>query len=320
MRLGVRLRRIMAMMIVLLGLLAGLGVASAQDDAPVLDRQTPSVAEQSSATLSSSATGTPLSSPSPVQAATPLSPTPSIPSSTTGNPDSAGSAPAKSADKTEDQASHMVRFDPADGSKPTQTTVKTGTLAAAPQENPQRQGFRFDGWTHDGRPFDLQTPILRDMTLKARWSKTTDWTLSPEHGPASGARLAISPPDRQEPCYVSIQTAGNQFIGLTGDGRLYAWTQEGTPKQVPAPVQAPEGFRYLQAAAGSHLQAALGSDQHIYTRTSQQSTPTILDTGQDTRSRPKPSTRGSSSWTRTGKPGTWPMARAAPQRSACRQT
>ena len=31
-----RLRRIMAMMIVLLGLLAGLGIASAQEDAPIL--------------------------------------------------------------------------------------------------------------------------------------------------------------------------------------------------------------------------------------------------------------------------------------------
>ena len=287
MRLVSRLRRIMAMMIVLLGLLAGLGIASAQDDAPVLSGggglQTPRVAEQSSATLPGSATDTPLSSPSPIQAATPLSPTPSTPSSTTGTPDSAGSAPAESAGKTEDQASHMVRFDPANGSKPTQATVKTGTLAVAPQENPQRPGFRFDGWTHDGQPFDLQTPILQDTTLKAQWSKTTDWTLSPDHGPASGARLAISPPDRQEPQFASIQAAGNQFIGLTGDGRIHAWTQDSTPKQVPAPVQAPEGFRYLQAAAGSHWQAALGSDQHIYTRTSQQSTPTILDTGQDTR-------------------------------------
>ena len=39
----------------------------------------------------------------------------------------------------------MVRFDPDDGSKPTQSTVKTGTLATPPQHNPQRQGFRFDG-------------------------------------------------------------------------------------------------------------------------------------------------------------------------------
>ncbi|MBI0145346.1 MULTISPECIES: RCC1 domain-containing protein [Bifidobacterium] len=287
MRLVSRLHRIMAMMIVLLGLLAGLGIASAQDDAPVPSGggglQTPSVAEQSSATLSSSATGTPLSSPSPIQAATPLSPTPSTPSSMTGNPDSAGSAPAESAGKTEDQASYMVRFDPADGSKPTQSTVKTGTLVSPPQQNPQRQGFRFDGWMLDGRPYDLQTPILRDTTLKAQWSKTADWTLSPDHGPATGARLAISPPDRQEPCYVSIQAAGDQMVGLTGDGRIHAWTQDSTPKQVPAPVQAPDGFRYLQAAAGSHWQAALGSDQRIYTWTSQQSTPTILDTGQDTR-------------------------------------
>ena len=282
-----RLRRIMAMMVVLLGLLAGLGVASAQADAPLLSggrgSPDPSIAEQNPATLPGSATDTPLSSPSPIQAATPLSPTPSTPSSTTGTPDSAGSATAKSADKTEDQASHMVRFDPANGSKPTQATVKTGTLAVAPQENPQRQGFRFDGWTHDGQPFDLQTPILQDTTLKAQWSKTTDWTLSPDHGPASGARLAISPPDRQEPQFTTVQAVGNQFIGLTGDSRIHAWTQDSTPKQVPVPAQAAKGFRYLQAAAGSHWQAALGSDQRIYTRTSQQSTPTILDTGQDTR-------------------------------------
>ena len=287
MRLGTRLRRIMAMMILLLGLLAGLGVASAQEDAPIpsgeAGPQTPRVADGASATLPSSATVTPLSSPSPIQAATPLSPTPDTPSSMTGNPDSAGSAPAKSADKTGNQAVHTVHFDPADGSKPTQSTVKTGTLATPPEHNPVREGFRFDGWTYDGRPYDFRTPVLRDMTLKAQWSKTTDWTLSPDHGPATGARLAISPPDRQEPQFASIQAVGNQFIGLAGDGRLYAWTQEGTPNQVPAPAQAPDGFRYLQAAAGSRWQAALGSDQRIYTWTTGQATPTILDAGQGTR-------------------------------------
>ena len=176
----------------------------------------------------------------------------------------------------------MVRFDPANGSKPTQTTVKTGTLAAAPQENPQRQGFRFDGWTHDGQPFDLQTPILQDTTLKAQWSKTTDWTLSPEHGPATGTRLTISPPGQQEPHYTSIQAAGDQIVGLTGDGRIHTWTQDHTPVQVPAPAQAAEGFRYLQVAAGSRRQAAIGSDRHIYTWTSQKPEPVILNTDPDT--------------------------------------
>ena len=171
-----------------------------------------------------------------------------------------------------------MRFDPADGSKPTQATVKTGTLASPPQKNPQREGSRFDGWTLDGQPFDFQTPILQDTTLTARWAKATDWTLSPNHGPSSGTQLTVSPPDKQEPYYTSIHTANSQFVGLTGDGNIYVWAQDGTPKQVPLPAQAPDGFHYLQATAGSQWQAALGSDQHIYTWTSQQPTPTILDT------------------------------------------
>ncbi|MBI0127183.1 InlB B-repeat-containing protein [Bifidobacterium sp. W8103] len=171
-----------------------------------------------------------------------------------------------------------MRFNPGDGSRPTQSTVKTGTLATPPQQNPQRQGFRFDGWTLDGQPFDFQTPILQDTTLKARWSKVTDWVLSPDHGPATGALLTISPPDRQEPYYTSIQASGEQILGLTGDGRIYTWTQDSRPKQVPSPAQAPDGFHYLLAAAGSRWQAAIGSDQHIYTWASQQSTPAVLDT------------------------------------------
>ena len=176
-----------------------------------------------------------------------------------------------------------MRFDPADGSKPTQSTVKTGTLATPPEQNPQREGFRFDGWTLDGQPYDFQTPILRDTSLKAQWTKVTDWTLSPDHGPATGAQLTISPPDRQEPQFASIQAAGNQVIGLTGDGRIYTWTQDGTPKQVPSPAQAPHGFYYLQVSAGSHQQAAVGSDQQTYTWAGRQETPTILDTSKNTR-------------------------------------
>ena len=283
-----RLRRILAMMTVLLGLLAGLGIASAQADAPMLTggggRQTPRVAEQTPGILPSSATDTALPTPSPIQTSTPLSsatPNPGTPSSATGTPNITAAAPAHPSDKTDDQASYTVRFDPVDGSKPTQSTVKTGTLAAPPQQNPQREGFRFDGWTYDGQSFDFQTPILQDTTLKARWTKVTDWTLSPDHGPATGTHLTISPPKPQEPCYIGIQAAGNQVVGLTGDGRIYTWTQDSTLKQVSAPAQAPDGFHYLQTTAGSRRQVALGSDQQIYTWNSGQSTPTILDTSQD---------------------------------------
>ena len=277
------------MMTVLLGLLAGLGVASAQADAPILTggggRQTPRVAKQTPGILPSNAKNTPLPSPSPLTPSSPLSsttPSPNTPQSSTSSPDNTGSASTKPSD-TDDHTSHIVRFDPADGNAPTQSTVKTGTLAAPPQQNPVREGFLFDGWTLDGQPFDFQTPIIQDTTLKAQWSKTTDWTLSPDHGPATGARLTINPPSPQEPYYVSVQTAGDQTVGLTGDGRIYTWTQDGTPKQIPSPAQTPAGFHYLQAAAGSRSQAALGSDQHIYTWNSQQATPVILNTSQSSR-------------------------------------
>ena len=146
-----------------------------------------------------------------------------------------------------------------------------------------REGFRFDGWTHDGQPFDFQTPILQDTTLKAQWSKTTDWTLSPDHGPATGTRLTISPPNPQEPQFASIHTAGEQTLGLTGDGRIYTWAQDGTTVQVPSPAQTSDGFHYLQVAAGSRWQAALGSDQHIYTWASGQAAPTIISPNQNAR-------------------------------------
>ena len=278
-----RLRRTLAMTAVLLGLLAGLGVASAQADAPAPAGSGPRVAGQTPAIPPSSAANTPL--PSPPETTSPLSsatPGTDIPSSPAGTPDSPGSASDKPSDQTDDQASHTVRFDPADGSKPTQASVKTGTLASPPERNPQRNGFRFDGWTLDGQPYDLQTPVLQDTTLKARWSKITDWTLSPDHGPASGARLTISPPDKQEPRFSNIHAAGDQTVGLTGDGRIYIWMQESTPKQVPFPTHAAEGFHYLQAAADSHWDAALGSDQQIYTWTSAQATPTILNTDRNT--------------------------------------
>ena len=133
MHLGTRLRRASATTILLLGLLAGLATASANADAPPFiewGRQTPHTAEQTPDIPPGSTTSTPLPSPSPIQATTSLSPTasPNTPSSTTGTPDNTGFTSTKPSD-TADQTSHVVNFDPADGNTPTQSTVKTGTLA-----------------------------------------------------------------------------------------------------------------------------------------------------------------------------------------------
>jgi len=295
MRIGSRLRSL-TFVIILLLLLSGWCVVGAEAETDVgtesmligkeKGSSDPQVAGETSAALPSSTTSTPLPSPLPLATAFPLNTTTSgpdaSPSSTDspGNPDSASTKPSQ---QTDDQAAHTVRFDPADGSKPTQATVKTGTLVSPPKNNPVRDGFRFDGWTHDGQLFEFLTPILQETTLKAKWTKITDWTLNPNHGLASGTRLTISPPDRQEPYYTSFHTAGNQVFSLTGDGSIYVWAQDSTQKQVPFPAQAPDGFHYLQAAAGSQWQAALGSDKHIYIWASQQPTPTILDTDRNIR-------------------------------------
>ena len=259
-------------MIVLLSLHAGPAAASTNADGDALP------------TLSSSATSTQLSSPSSLKTASLLNPATTSDALSTstgisGNTDSASTKPSD----TDDQTTHTVRFDPTDGGTPGRASVKTGTLAAPPKQNPQRDGFRFEGWTLNGQPFDFQTPIIQDTTLTAKWSKSADWRLSPDHGPATGSRLTISPPSRQEPYYIAIHTAGNQTVGLTGDGRIYAWTQDSTPVQVPFPAQAPDGFHYLQATAGDQWQAALGTDQHVYTWTSEQATPMILDAGQNSK-------------------------------------
>ena len=147
-------------------------------------RQTPRVAEQTPGISSRNATSTPLPSPSPIQATTPLSATSGTLSSTTGTLGSTDSAPAKSAEKTDEQATHVVRFDPADGSKPTQSTMKTGTLAPLlPRENPQRPGFRFDGWFINEVVYDFSRPVTDNLILTARWTHLTCRTTSEASAP-----------------------------------------------------------------------------------------------------------------------------------------
>ena len=126
-----------------------------------------------------------------------------------------------------------MRFDPGDGNTPTRSTVKVGTLASPPENNPVREGFRFDGWTREGQPYDFQTPVLQDTTLKAKWSKATDWTLSPDHGPASGTRLTISPPSR--------------ILIVDSDGQAWIWNTGKTANVKPERIRQDQGMRIRQA-------------------------------------------------------------------------
>ncbi len=69
------------------------------------------------------------------------------------------------------EATYTVAFDSAGGSAVGTQTVRHGDLAIRPAD-PVREGHAFLGWFVDGadEPFDFSaTPILDDLTLRARW-------------------------------------------------------------------------------------------------------------------------------------------------------
>ncbi|MCX8646603.1 InlB B-repeat-containing protein [Bifidobacterium sp. B4081] len=277
MRLRSRLRQLM-LALVLLILLSSLGVvaAAAGGSAAVADKTKPSIpaGEEQSFRLTD---GSSAVSPSPRgEGGVSVSPSPLADAGTSvGRPSSSS--------VTGGQTVHAVRFDPANGSAPVRSTVREGGLTSPPA-NPQRDGYRFDGWMQEGRLFDFRTPVLQDMVLTAQWARSGDWALSPDRGPAAGGiHLTINPPSGQEPTLTCVQASGGRLTALGGDGSLYTWTATSSLTRLPAPAQAGSEFRYLQAVSVGDWQMILGSDQQIYVWTASHPTPVPLDAGRGTR-------------------------------------
>lgn len=61
-------------------------------------------------------------------------------------------------------------FDTNGGTAVDSQKIKVGDTLAEPYT--QRDGFTFDGWYLDGVKYDFNTPVTRDITLKAGWRKT----------------------------------------------------------------------------------------------------------------------------------------------------
>ena len=175
--------------------------------------------------------------------------------------------------------SHTVVFDPANGSKAERVTVQDGSLASPPADNPKRDGYRFDGWSEHEAMMDFRTPITRDITLKAKWTPVNDWTLSPDHGPASGGTsVTITPPSADSPSFSTLEAHDCKLIGVTGDGRLYAWTtNDKMPVQVPSPQGESGEVRFTSGVVGDDSYAALSRDHLIYTWNGRGETPALLN-------------------------------------------
>ena len=175
--------------------------------------------------------------------------------------------------------SHTVVFDPADGGKAERASVQDGSLASPPADNPKREGYRFDGWSDHEAMMDFRTPVTRDITLKARWTPVNDWVLSPDHGPASGGTsITITPPSADSPSFSTLEAHGDKLIGVTGDGRLYAWTtNDKMPVQVPSPQSKSGEVRFTTGVAGRNGFAALSREHRIYIWSESGETPVLLD-------------------------------------------
>lgn len=69
-------------------------------------------------------------------------------------------------------SSHTVTFDANGGSKTASQTVDDKAKAKEPTA-PTRSDWTFAGWYLDGAAYDFDTPVTKDITLKASWRKSS---------------------------------------------------------------------------------------------------------------------------------------------------
>lgn len=67
---------------------------------------------------------------------------------------------------------YTVTFNPAGGSIVPGQTVESGKSATEPQA-PTRQGYTFQGWLKDNKPYDFSQPVTGNLYLSASWKAAT---------------------------------------------------------------------------------------------------------------------------------------------------
>ena len=72
-----------------------------------------------------------------------------------------------------DTKAYVVTFNVDGGSTINAQEVEEGETLTAPTD-PTKEGYIFVEWTLDGKTFDLNTKITKDITLKAKWEKVEE--------------------------------------------------------------------------------------------------------------------------------------------------
>ena len=74
--------------------------------------------------------------------------------------------------KKENVENYIIKFDTDGGSAILDQVVEKNKNVKMPEE-PVREGYIFKGWYFDDEEYNFDTPVIKNLNLKARWEKVT---------------------------------------------------------------------------------------------------------------------------------------------------
>ncbi|HBN57014.1 MAG TPA: hypothetical protein DD414_09590 [Lachnospiraceae bacterium] len=122
-------------------------------------------------------------------------------------------------------AFHTITFDENNGSDATTLQVFDNDQAAAP-EDPVRPGYCFKGWYLDGKPYDFDLAVTRDLTLTAKWEREDGkdpalYTVTFDSGDGGDPKTVQVTEDEKVALPEEPARTGYHFKGWYLDGKLY---------------------------------------------------------------------------------------------------
>lgn len=80
---------------------------------------------------------------------------------------------AKWAKQQENIESFVVKFNSDGGTTISNQIIEKGNKLQKPT-NPLKEGYKFNGWTLNGKSYDFNTVVEKDLELKAKWEKVEE--------------------------------------------------------------------------------------------------------------------------------------------------
>lgn len=136
---------------------------------------------------------------------------------------------------------YMITFDTNGGSTVESVKVKEKDQITKPSD-PTREGYDFAGWYYNGKLFDFNKEITKDMKLKAKWVKSieemTIEDLSLKVGESKTITVKIKPSDRtvtlvwssSDSSIVSVDKNGKVTAKKAGKVTITVKTKDGKYK------------------------------------------------------------------------------------------